>query len=143
MLFDRTDRSMQELTADLDQTAHGVAWLPDSQSVVFMSEHRGTDQLFRIRLQDRGQLRFLVEQLRLESDRRVAGGESAAGAIHRACCEPKELSLLSLERWSVRRISHINDALIGELELPTVTERWVAGKRRQADPLLGDLPARL
>ena len=52
MLFDRASKSMRDLTAKLDQTTHDVTWLPDSQSLVFMSEFRGCDQLFCLHLQD-------------------------------------------------------------------------------------------
>ena len=47
-------QSIRELTAGLDQTAHGARWMPDSQSLVFMSEYRGCDQLFRIWVNSHG-----------------------------------------------------------------------------------------
>ena len=124
MLFNRADRSMRELTAGLDQTAHGVTWMPDSQSVVFMSEYRGTNQLFRIGLQDqratqitRGEFNWSLISVLPDGEQMLVDSQNML--------RPKELSLLSLEDGADRRVSHINDAMIQKLELPKVTQRWV------------------
>jgi dipeptidyl aminopeptidase/acylaminoacyl peptidase len=50
LVYDRARRTLRDLTAQLDQTTQQVTWMPDSRSLVFKSEHRGCDQLFRVTL---------------------------------------------------------------------------------------------
>ncbi len=131
MLLDRADHRMRELTARLDQTTHGVTWMPDSQSVLFMSEHRGTNQLFRMGLDDlqatqvtRGEFNWSLISVSPDGKQLLVDSQNML--------RPKELSLLSIDDGSEQRVSHINDAVIDSLELPTVKQRWVKasdGKR--------------
>ncbi len=131
MIFDRAERTMRDLTAGMDQTTHGVAWLPDSQGVVFMSEYRGTNQLFRMGLGDpqatqitRGAFNWQCLSVMPGGDRLLVDSQDMI--------RPKELSLLSIADGSDNRITHINDARIASLELPKIDQRWVPasdGKR--------------
>ncbi len=124
MLLNRTDQSLRELTDGLDQTAHGVTWMPDSQSVVFMSEYRGTNQLFRMGLQDQRATQLTRGEFNWSLVSVLAGGKQLL--VNSQCMlRPKELSLLTLQDGTEHRISHINDALLEKLETPQVTQRWV------------------
>jgi dipeptidyl aminopeptidase/acylaminoacyl peptidase len=124
MLFDRASRQMRDLTADLDQTAHGVTWMPDSQSVLFMSEYRGANQLFQMRIDDtsarqvtRGDFNWSLIAVLPPGDQLLVNSQSML--------RPKELSLLQLDDGSERRLSHLNDRMLSELELPKIEQRWV------------------
>jgi dipeptidyl aminopeptidase/acylaminoacyl peptidase len=124
MLFDRGSQTIRELTEGLDQTTHNVAWLPDSSGVVFMSEHRGTNQLFRLGLRDstvtqitRGAFNWGL--------RDVLPNGAALLVDSQSMLRPLELERLSLEDGSAQRLTHINDGLLGGLELPRVSEQWV------------------
>ena len=124
MLYDRANRTMRELTADMDQTTHSVRWLPDSQTVVFMSEYRGTNQLFRMGLQDhqatqvsRGAFNWGLAAVMPGGDQLLVDSQSML--------RPKELSLLSIADGSAERVTRINDDRLQPLELPQVTQRWV------------------
>ncbi len=124
MLYDRAGHRRRDLTAALDQTAHQLAWTPDSRSVLFMSEYRGCDQLFRMRLDDtratqltRGPFDWELISVLLDGQQLLVTSQNML--------RPKELSLLSLGEGAERRITHLNDALIEQLELPAVKQRWV------------------
>jgi len=124
MLYDLTNRNMRDLTGRLDQTTHGVQWMPDSRSVVFMSEFRGTNQLFQLDLRDRratqvtrGRYNWNLVSVLSDGHRLLVDSQSM---LH-----PKELSLLSIQEGEAQRISHINDSLIDRLALPSVKQRWV------------------
>ena len=46
MVFDREQGSIRDVTSGLDQTAHGAVWAPDSKSLIFSSETKGTCLLY-------------------------------------------------------------------------------------------------
>lgn len=124
MLFDRGTQMVRELTEGLDQTTHNVTWLPDSSAVVFVSEHRGTNQLFRLSLIDgsctqisRGVFNWGLRGVLAHGDALLVDSQSML--------RPHELERLSLADGASERLTHINDGLLGNLETPRVTERWV------------------
>ncbi len=124
MLFDRAAGSIRELTKGLDQDTHHVAWMPDSASLVFMSEHRGTDQLFQIQVRD-----GTVSQLTrgwFNWDIGTVIGDGAQLLVKRqSMLRPKELFLLRVADGDARPVTHINDGTYKNLELPTVKQRWI------------------
>ena len=124
MLYDRASRTMRDLTVNMDQTTHSVRWLPDSQTVVFMSEYRGTNQLFRLGLQDhqatqvsRGAFNWALAAVMPDGDHLLVDSQSML--------RPKELSLLSIADGTAERVTRINDDRLQPCELPQVTQRWV------------------
>lgn len=122
MLFDREEKTVDELTAGLDQTAHGATWTPDSKSVVFMSERRGTNQLFRLDVESKSlkQIttgRFNWSLLDVLSDGRFVVGRQNM-------LRPWEYGVLAPSgKW--KRITDVNGDVYGRLELPKMRERWV------------------
>ncbi len=124
MLYDRASRTMRDLTVNMDQTTHSVRWLPDSQTVVFMSEYRGTNQLFRLGLQDhqatqvsRGAFNWALAAVMPDGGHLLVDSQSML--------RPKELSLLSIADGTAERVTRINDDRLQPCELPQVTQRWV------------------
>jgi len=124
MLYDRASGAIRELTIGLDQSAHETRWAPDSQSVFFVSEFRGTRQLFRL------SRRSQVLQPITEGwyDWRLCDvsrdGRSVLVA-RQSMLRPEELYWVSLQERAPRQLTHINDAIFSRLEMPRVEERWV------------------
>lgn len=123
MLLNRETGEITDASAGLDQTSHGATWTADSSSIYFTSEHRGTDQVFRLELGKEGATqvsegRFNWGLVQLLDDK------------HALCTKmdmlrPKELSVLSLTDMAQEVVTHINDEIYADLELPTIEERWV------------------
>ncbi|MHB8971748.1 MAG: S9 family peptidase [Pirellulaceae bacterium] len=124
MLFDRTRKTIRDLTAKLDQTTHDVTWLPDSKSLVFMSEFRGCDQLFRLDLRDEGLTQISRGALNWGIRGVLPDGKTFL-VDSQSMLRPQELSLLTWSDGTTRVLTHLNDDLLSTLELPTITERWV------------------
>ena len=124
MLYDRGNRAIRDLTVGLDQTTHSVSWLPDSTGVLFMSEHRGTNQLFRIGLQEQQATQISRGEFNWQILGMLPGGEKLL-VDSQNMIRPKELSLLSITDGAAERLTQINDARINSLELPTISQRWV------------------
>jgi len=111
-----------DLTMGLDQSAHSTKWLPDSSGVVFVSEAKGCEHVYQIDLV--GNLKQLTEGpfnwglIDLMPD-----GKSLL-LTKTSMIRPAELYLLSLVDGPIKLLTHINDEIFENLQLPTVQERW-------------------
>lgn len=124
MLYDRSTGSIDELTVGLDQTAHGATWMPDSKSLLFVSEWRGTNQVFRIELNDRKATQVSHGQYNWGLSGVFPNGRTALVA-RQDMLRPNELVTLALDDGAHTVVTHINDAHFKHLELPTVEQRHV------------------
>ena len=124
MLVNRKTGEMRDLTAGLDQTAHDAAWTPDSKSVIFASEYRGTNQLFRADLDSSGIKQVSKGRYNWSLIEVLPDGDTAL-VSKMDMLRPKELAVINLADATNRTISHINDSIYEGLELPTIEERWV------------------
>jgi dipeptidyl aminopeptidase/acylaminoacyl peptidase len=124
MIRDLTTGAQTEATAGLDRTAHGATWLPDASGLLFMSEHRGTNQLFRIAATG-GDAQQVTEGVFNWGLVDVLPGGSHAIVNRMDMKRPKELAMLSLEDGTSRHLTDINGDIYAGLELPSVEERWV------------------
>jgi len=124
MLYDRASRTVRDLTAQLDQTTHGATWMGDSQSLVFASEFRGCKHLFRVTIADGG----ITQISRGWFDWSVRGALPDGQTLlvdSQSMLRPSELSLLNVHDSTARVVTHLNDQILGALDMPKVTERWV------------------
>ena len=124
MIMDRVSGQIRDLTKGLDQTAHGATWTPDSKSMIFVSEYRGTNQLFKASLDSQGatqvsQGRFNWSLIDILPD----GDHALVSKMN--MLRPKELSIIKLTDATDKVITHINDEIYKTLALPGIEERWV------------------
>ncbi|HBE70467.1 MAG TPA: peptidase S9 [Planctomycetaceae bacterium] len=123
MIIDRSGGGMREVTSGLDQTAHNATWAPDSQSLVFYSETRGTQQVYRIGVEDSqlkqissGRFDFSVIATIPDSQQVLVRQQSML--------RPTELAIVGADSGSVTTITDVNGAIYEDLELPSVEERF-------------------
>ncbi len=131
MVVDRSSGRMVEVTRGLDQTAHGATWTPDSKALIFRSEYRGTDQLFRVSVASpgatqitRGRKNWGLLDLFPDGNRALVS--------YMDMVRPTEMAVLNMTNAVTGTLTHINDDVFENLELPTIKERWVEatdGKR--------------
>ena len=138
MLFDRQTESIKEITVGLDQNAHGVRWLGDSSAILFTSEVKGTEQVFRVDVAgvesknengaQNANPRGLTQMTRGRFNWSIAdivpGGRFLL-VTRMNMLRPRELFLLDTEEGGVRALTHVNDTAYSALELPVVEERLV------------------
>jgi len=140
IVYDRSQRSMREVTAGLDQTAHEATWSPDDQELYFSSETRGTKQVYSIpasvlsagaapqaKQRSSGRFDFSVVAP-------VAGSRWLL-VKQQNMLRPTELALLHLDDQRLLTITDVNGPLYATLELPKIEERFFTatdGKQIQA-----------
>jgi len=124
MVWNRHSGAIWDLTAGLDQMAHGGSWAPDSKSMYFMSERRGTNQLFNIKLADRGLTQVTTGGFNWDLRDISPDGQTLVVA-RQDMVRPWELYALPSGGGEVRALTGVNDAVYEKLRLPTIKERWV------------------
>ena len=124
MLVERATGTTRELTIGLDQTAGHAVWLPDSSGLIFASETRGTNQLFKIEVKTGS-----VSQI---SDGRfnwdpvaVSPSGSSIVATQASMLRPEELVQLTFADGTAKTLSNVNGDIYQGLELPKIEERYV------------------
>ncbi|MEM7478329.1 MAG: S9 family peptidase [Planctomycetota bacterium] len=123
MLYDRSGGAMREVTSGLDQTAHSATWTENSETVLFASETRGTNQLYEIDIESsqlkqvsNGRFNFsLVETI---------PGTSLMLVRQQSMLRPTELALVDRSTSKVVTITDVNGETYADLELPRIEERF-------------------
>ncbi len=128
MLVDRSTGTRRELTAGLDQNANHPVWLPDSSGLMFESETTGTNQIFHIDLVS-GTVRQVSSGKYDWSPVGVFPDGKSVLVKQMSMQRPHELVQLPIggseDSVQARVLTHINDDLYANLNLPTVEERYV------------------
>ena len=124
MVLNRRSGEIRDLTANLDQTAHGSVWAPDSKSVYFVSEHRGTNQIFRVSVDSQGAQKISDGRFNWEVLEILPDGKSAL-VSQTSMLRPRELGVMQLSDGSADIVTNVNGEIYADLELPTIEERWV------------------
>ncbi len=124
MIYDRRTGRINDATKELDQTAHGAHWTPDSSRVIFTSESKGTVQLFSVKPTgggakaiSRGRFNWAAYDV-FPDGRRIL-------VTFRNMIRPHELAVMSLADGTSKTITGVNDDVYAELKVPTIEERWI------------------
>ena len=124
MQLDLNTGSLSELTAGLDQNAHGTTYV-EGGGIAFSSEYFGTAQLFQ--RTSTGEMRQLSGgDFDWDLVELLPGGNQAVVTRH-SMIRPDEVYLLEIASGVATPISHANDDIYATLELPTVERRIVTG----------------
>ena len=124
MVLDRASGQMRDASEGLDRTAHGMQWSADSKSIYFVSENRGTEQVYKIDLDSQGEKQISKGRYNWGLVAMMPDGKSAL-VSQMSMLRPKELMLMQLADGATTTVSHINDEIYKSLELPKIEERWV------------------
>lgn len=124
MRLDLKSGKTVDLTEGLDQTAHGARPSPDGKSVYFVSERKGTNQIFRLDVASRACTQ--VTKGRYNWDLRDLSSDGKTMLVARQnMLRPWELGVLGGGAKSFRALTDVNGDIYARLSLPTIKERWV------------------
>lgn len=124
MVYDLQTKAAVDATKGIDQTSHGAKWLPGGQALAFVSEHRGTSQIFQVN-REGGGLKQLSSGRFDWSLLDVSPNGKQALVSFANMARPSELAVLDLASGKTRTVSGINDKIYATLQLPKIEERWV------------------
>ncbi len=123
MIFNRKTGELRELTKGLDQNANHAVWLPDSSGLVFASESKGTNQLFKIETEN-ATLTQITDGW-FNWDVVAPLPDNSLLVTRTSMLRPAELFQLSIAAGASQALTGINDEIYADLELPTIEERFV------------------
>lgn len=124
MVYDLSAKKVVDASAGLDQTTHGATWSPDDKRIYFVSEYRGTNQIFSVKSQGGDLKQHSQGRYNWGLDGIAPGGKQALVTF----CDmnrPNELAVMNLADGQKRTLTHINDKTYARLQLPKIEERWV------------------
>ena len=124
IVYNLQTKSALDATKGIDQTTHGAKWLPDGQALAFVSEHRGTSQIFQVN-REGGGLKQLSSGRYDWNLLDVSPNGKQALVSFANMARPSELAVLDLASGKTRPVSGINDKIYATLQLPKIEERWV------------------
>ncbi|QDV04529.1 Prolyl tripeptidyl peptidase precursor [Planctomycetes bacterium Poly30] len=124
LVMDIATGEVVEPTKGLDQTVHGARWSPSATALLFTSEWRGTNQLFRMPAEGGEPKQFSEGRYNWDLVELFPDGERAL-VTRMDMTRPTELAVMNLADGSARLLTDVNGAYFGELKLPGIEERWV------------------
>lgn len=124
ILFDRASGSARELTVGLDQNANNIQWTPDSKEIIFESERDGTNQLFKMAVDNGSALPVSKGRYNWHMMGFLDDGNTLLTS-QTSMLRPAELHSISLDGGVVTTVSGINNEIYKTLEMPKIEERYV------------------
>ncbi len=133
-LWERETGAWEVVSAEWDHEVHApLLWEEDDQALLFTSEDKGRQHLWRFDLPDR-RAEVVV------TGGWVGGFDKAAGTLVALADSASHPGRISVHRTgeAPRRIETFNDALLARLDLGRVEDVWFEGARTVAESAEGD-----
>ena len=129
-VYDRQARTVKDLLPNFDNWVDEFAWAPDSQRIYFASSVTGEEPLLVTTLD--GAVRTVSDQGEFGDLHPLPNG-SAVVAEHMMDASPSEVVAISTASnlppgKRVSPITHLNDALLAQLDLPRMQHYWFTAK---------------
>jgi dipeptidyl aminopeptidase/acylaminoacyl peptidase len=124
MLYDRSAKTIRVLLPKFDNWVDEFAWAPDSKTIYFASSKEGEAPLFRVDLSSGGTA--VPEVGRGEfSELHPLPDNASVIAVEMTADWPAEAVGLNTSQDTNRgRITHLNDSLLEQLDLPLIQSFW-------------------
>ncbi len=157
MLYNRQDKQIRELLPDFDRWVDDLAWTPDSQTIYFLSGVGGEEPVFKVDIAGKhlteltgrgayGDLHFTPDgeklilsrtTLRQPAEIYILRTKEESETPPRNLDAPFSLSSHGPTRIIASRsllrqdqLTHLNSALLAQLDLPEMERFWFTGSQR-------------
>ena len=118
-IYDRTSSTSRVVSGTFNNWIDDFDWSPDSRSIVFTGEVEGINPLFRVDVAGGATTRLYADRT-IDAFRVAKDG--SIYYIGRSVGEPAEVF-----RGNRVRITHLNDALVNEVDIRPAETTWVTG----------------
>ncbi len=111
------------LTADFDYVVESFAWSADGSTIYFTAPHQGEVHVFSVALQGHA-----IEQITEGYYDYAAVATAADGhlvVLRHSLSQPDEVCAIDLASHNVTDLSRENEALLAQIEMGRVEERWI------------------
>ncbi|MGD0800366.1 MAG: S9 family peptidase [Terracidiphilus sp.] len=138
MIYDRAAKTIKDLLPQFENWVDEFAWMPDSKQLIFISEKEGASDIYRAELEGR----YIEERppSGVYSDLHIIVDGSIFLATHMRVSHPSEVVQITFsptfpyainaQRTPLMKkaITHLNDALLSQLDLPRLDSFWFVAK---------------
>ena len=127
-VYDRAAGSSRILTEGFTNWVEEFHWAADSRSIYFSAPVEGDQPIFQVSLDNGNVHRILTDKA--VSEFAVSKSGSRIVYVRSSVAEPPEIFVAGLNGGAAetpRRISHFNDAVAAEVDLPPAERMWFAG----------------
>ena len=118
-IYDRTSGTSRVVSGTFDNWIDDFEWSADSRSIVFTAEVEGINPLYRLDIASGAITRIFADHT-IDAFRVARDG--TIFYIERSVAEPSELY-----RGNHQRLTHLNDALVNEVDIRPAEVMWVTG----------------
>ena len=124
-VYDRATGSSRVLTESFRNWVEEFHWAGDSKSIYFSAPVEGDQPVFQLSL-DTGIVRRALTDKAI-AEYAVSKDGRRIVYVRSSVSEPEEVFTASLDGGVPRRISHFNDAVVDEVDLPPAERMWFTG----------------
>ena len=125
VLYERASGKLVSLTETFDYSVNDVAWSPDSKSIFFNVEDKGTVSIFKVTINDKKITAILDKgfntSLRITPDGRTMVMTKESVKI------PAELFRIDVDGKNLKQITFINSKKVSTLEMNSLENFWFYG----------------
>jgi dipeptidyl aminopeptidase/acylaminoacyl peptidase len=111
-----------DFTAEFDQNVHSLNWNAGSKAIYFTSNIHGTDEIYRLNIEDRAISR-LTDGIHNYQTVEPAGSKLVAQKV--SMSQPAELYLVDPETGTDQPLTTVNKGILDQLTMGKVEERWL------------------
>jgi len=126
-LYDRRAKSVRYITdeSNYDNWVTGLAWLPDSKSLLFQGEYQARNPIYRIGLEN-GQIEKILTDGYIDSWAKIPDADALLYARKKVGAPP-EIYRYDFDSEKPAAMTRFNAELLSEVDLRAPEEMWVQG----------------
>jgi dipeptidyl aminopeptidase/acylaminoacyl peptidase len=129
-LYERNTGKTKGLTWEFDDSVESFEWSPDSSGLYFIAEENGNRPIFKVPISGSA----VTKVLDTHSNDHIQVTHDGLTLLfeHQRATRPVELCTVGIDGKNLKQITHVNDALFSELDIPAPTsiEYEGAGKTK-------------
>jgi len=125
MLFDRKLGTIINLTEKLDRSINEVVWSPDSKNLYFNSDDEGYHNIFRIDAAT-GKVDKITDNS-TNTELAITPDGQYLIFLRQSSMRPNDIYKMDLETRKVTQLTHVNDALLAQLDMNPWEPFWFKG----------------
>lgn len=122
-VMDMASGAKTDLTADWDYTADDIAWAPDGLRIWFRAPYQGTEPIFSLDIATKT-VTAVAEGI-CDYAAIAPVDNNRIVSLRHSMIRPNELCLIDTDKKDVSTLTHINDAIFNQLDMPTVEKRMI------------------
>ncbi len=121
-LMDLTTQTKTDLSREFDQHIDFFSWSENGQSIYFISDYHGSDEIYRVDLKD-GQIKKITKGVHNYKNVAQAGDKLIASRVSMSM--PEEIYAVDLTSGKDAQLTFTNQELLDKLSFGKVEARWI------------------